>query len=84
MTKRLAPTGAGKSASCNGGPNEGRAMTDTTKPNGDRDRPSDREAALDRNCHPHNWEHLAPQLALPWVRRGHVLPRRMSPRLWLR
>ena len=34
------------------------AMTDTTKPNGDRDRPSDREAALDRNCRPHRWDHL--------------------------
>jgi hypothetical protein len=33
-------------------------MTDTTKPNGDRDRPSDREAALDRNYRPHNWDHL--------------------------
>ena len=27
------------------GPNEGRAMSDITKPNGDRDRPSDRETA---------------------------------------
>ena len=33
-------------------------MTDTTKPNGDRDRPSDREAALDRNYRPHRWDHL--------------------------
>ena len=71
-------------------------MTDTTKPNGDR------EAALDRNYRPHRWDHLeathkkscktsegaddhkAPQLALPRVRCGDVLPRRMSPRLWLR
>jgi len=45
MTKRLAPTGDGKSASLGGGPNEARAMTDTTKPNDDRDRHSDREAA---------------------------------------
>jgi hypothetical protein len=29
-------------------------MTDTTKPNGDRDRPPDREAALDRNDRPHS------------------------------
>ena len=34
MTKRPAPTGAGKSASLRGGPNEAQAMTDTTKPNG--------------------------------------------------
>ena len=33
-------------------------MTDTTKPNGDRDRFSDREAALDRNYRPHRWDHL--------------------------
>ena len=34
-------------------------MTDTTKPNGDRDRLSDREAALDRNDRPgHRWDHL--------------------------
>src|SRR3979490_3019406 len=45
MTKRPTPTGDGKSASPGGGPNEGRARTDTTKPNGDRARPCDREAA---------------------------------------
>ena len=45
MTKRPAPTGAGESASPSRGPNEAQAMTDTTKPNGDRDRPSDCEAA---------------------------------------
>ena len=33
-------------------------MTDTTKPNGDRDRPSDREAAVDRHYRPHRWDHL--------------------------
>ena len=33
-------------------------MTDTTKPNGDRDRPSVPEAALDRNYRPHRWDHL--------------------------
>jgi hypothetical protein len=33
-------------------------MTDTTKPNSDRDRPPDREAALDRNYRPHRWDHL--------------------------
>ena len=33
-------------------------MTDTTKPNGDRDRPSDREAAPDRNYCPHRRDHL--------------------------
>ena len=34
-------------------------MTDTTRPNGDRDRPFDREAALDRNYRPHRWDHLS-------------------------
>ena len=33
-------------------------MTDTKKPNGDRDRPCDRGAALDRNYRPHKWDHL--------------------------
>ena len=32
-------------------------MTDTTKPNGDRDRISDREAALDRTCRSRRWDH---------------------------
>ena len=31
-------------------------MTDTTQPNRDRDRPSDREAALDRNYPTHGWD----------------------------
>ena len=39
-------------------PNEGRAMTDTTKLNGNRDRLFDCEAALDRNDRPHWWGHL--------------------------
>ncbi len=44
-TKRPAPTGGGQERLLCGGPSKGRAMTDTTTPNGDRDRPSDREAA---------------------------------------
>ena len=33
-------------------------MTDISKPNGYRDRFSDREPALDRNYRPHRWDHL--------------------------
>ena len=58
MTKRPDTNRCRQERLPHGGPNEGRAMTDTTKPNGDRDRPSDREAALDRNYRPHRWDHL--------------------------
>ena len=43
MNPRARSKKPGKSASLSGGPNEGRALTETTEPNGDRDRDRDRQ-----------------------------------------